>query len=198
MQGQSAQQDCNTSGKLACFLDGASLNVMQETLGLGKIHFPSLRNILSTRIGRGLPFLEDPVITVGTAHINHLGNILLKSKFSPIAADSFQKQDDQVLIDKIRAVKKAEVSKIIVVTSDKDLLPCLLAKANEGIRILWVAVMSLADRDGSFGVGREVRAHFGKEIVGVPLEKYGQEITFKQDSTPTSRCSRRQLLHRFR
>jgi hypothetical protein len=192
-----ARQGAGVPDTTAYFLDGAAVNAMKEVLGIGMICYPSLRNVLVAKIGKGRPLFENPVITVGSSHMNHLGRILLKAGFNPIEANSYNMKDDQALIDRIAAIRSKEVSRIVMVTSDHHFIPCLLEKARQGIRIFWVAVMSIPYPDGNFSVGGEVRSHFGKEFVGVPLETHAKEIQLAGERGVTSRCSRSQRLRRY-
>lgn len=159
----------------AIFVDGASLSWMRSSLGINQFEFKALYQIL-TEIGVDKEVFGKPLYTISKTVADGLWVKSVRSRgFEVVVCETENSQDDQFIIDQIKALKPGDVSEIVLVSADQDFVPILRDKKAQGIKIYWVATRVLKE-DGWSMVGVVLDELFNTEFEFVELADYKDRL----------------------
>lgn len=141
----------------AVFIDGASLWHMLDNLQARRIDFKFFRKFLAEKVGscvlRGKPFITVSP-TTNDRFLHALG-----MNFEVLRASSDDSQDDQRIIERIRAINPKTHKEIVIVSNDRDFAPALLKQTDQGVAVYWVGTR-VVNGDGRSGISPELEALF--------------------------------------
>jgi len=167
-----------TQKKKAVFVDGASLSFMRRPMNIRLLNRDQLYQVLVKKIGKISELIAPPVETVSS----NMDNLALFQKwsrtagFNPVVKDSSKSKDDQFIIESIQGLDPDIVSEIVLVSSDRDYVPCLAEKAIRGVKIYWVAVDANGE-NGRPNISEQLRNIFRSEkFEFVELSQWADEL----------------------
>ena len=143
-------------------MDGASTNRMKIALGIAIINFGGLYKLLVENVGTIRTLAFAPLITLHPDKLQRASpRSLVKdcagAGFEIIPVETIGGADDAAIKHRIANLDPKEVGEIVIVTADKDYVPPLRTKANEGVTIWWVAIGRPELTEVHAGLSREVR-----------------------------------------
>ncbi len=115
---------------------------MKAALNVRFLNCHGLYELLVNHVGvcRALAF--SPLVTV-QPEVAHLARGLAKdlagAGFDIIPSVTYDGADDGAIKNRMRLLEPDEIAEIVILSSDKDYLPILLHKAQQGISVYWVA-----------------------------------------------------------
>ncbi len=123
------------------FVDGLSTLHMKGALGIDLFDFKRLYDLLCCKVGTCNCLACAPIVTMHPEymHGDGLGKILAGAGFQVVAVDSRRSADDNEIIERIDHLDPDKVGEIVIMSTDKDYVPVLRAKATNGISVHWVA-----------------------------------------------------------
>ena len=126
----------------AVFVDGVSLSFMRRPMGIGHINNLQFYEVLVREIGKNTNVSVPPLFTFSSriVGLESFKKNLTTAGFAPEAKDPSKGEDDRFIIDRIMELDPKVVAEIVIVTSDRDFVPCLREKVLAGVKVYWVAV----------------------------------------------------------
>lgn len=164
-----SEEEVAMANAKAIFVDFASLQWMRRSLGIGKYDYRALHGVLST-IGNATVCFFKPFCALLPEHA-YIEKTLQNSGFAMQTAEP--KKDDELLIEKIRALSPDDVSEIILVSADGDYYPVLKEKCDSGIAVWVVATKNL---DPVYGRKTLSSSLLDPDFNFVKLEDYRDKI----------------------
>lgn len=120
--------------KMAIFIDGANLWNMGRIMGIGKMDHRFLYKLLTSLGDPVLPLACRPIVTTNSERQMKTLEIL---DYEPVYTESKNGTDDRVLIEKIRELDLAEVSRVVMVTNDGDFYKIANELFERGVEV-WI------------------------------------------------------------
>jgi hypothetical protein len=175
-----------TRGK-AIFIDGVSANITKRILGISEINFKALFRILVDKVGNCRTLLCPPMVTVFPDMMVSGQNGIVKQMagagFQAVPVISRNGDDDKLIIERISKLDAALVSEIVLLSSDKDYVPVLRAKASQGIAIHWVSTTCVSVQLGERLSADVVELCTAGEFCFTELSAYKREIALVRTCT---------------
>lgn len=122
---------------------------MKDPLGIALFNFVGLYRVLVDMVGQCKRLVEPPIITMHPDHLaaGRLPKIVAGAGFKVVPVGSERESDDRFIREQIDAADPTRVREIVLMSSDRDFMPEMLAKRSQGIHVYYVATMrTTADR----------------------------------------------------
>lgn len=139
-------------------VDWESLHFMCRLLGIGKLSFRGLYQVLAHKIGTS-DLHKRPVCVLPLFRKESIGKSLQTAGFEVVAPEGGEKPDDAYIIDYLSKLQLPEVTEVVLVSADQDFAPILLEKS---ITVHWVATRAKND-DGQMMIASALEEVFGAE-----------------------------------
>jgi len=176
----------------AVFVDGENLNWMRQPLGIGKLNYHGLYDLLAGgKIGgTGNHLISKPVFTINVDGEKKIGKMLRNIGFDVIPFDQ-RGEDDQILKDRINSLNPEVVNEILVVSADQDFVESLRRHASAGVKVYWLATVN-EGREGRSMVSSVISE--STEFEFVELTKHKEQLMQEawEDREPRPRVRERE------
>lgn len=166
----------------AVFVDGVNFNHVKRAIGIDHLDWNAFYRILLEKVCTTGRFVCEPVITINAEYMCSLGKSLKGAGFSTIVANSNGGQDDHTLISRIRQVQFANTAEIIMVSCDRDFVPVLRLKAQQGFKVHWV-VSRTPSRSGRPHISADLDKLFSAgEFKFTLVERFRSSLTLPDNA----------------
>jgi len=147
--------------KKAVFIDGASAHHTKGALGIRFFNCCGLFDVMVNCVGTSRYTAFPPLVTMkpDVAHYHEgLAKDFSGAGFEIIPITTQGGADDEAIKNRIRLLNPSEVCEIVILTSDKDFIPILRQKVQEGIVVYWVSTNRHRPGEKCSGLSSEVIA----------------------------------------
>lgn len=128
----------------AVFVDGASLFCMAHVVGVPRMSFLALYDLLVKDVGEQKRLAAIPLIVLRPDLALSLGKPLAGAGFEVLPATTSDGSDDRVIIERIKALDVSKVTELVLVSNDRDYMPVVKFKIMEGLsQVLWMGTKKL-------------------------------------------------------
>src|SRR3989344_74467 len=161
-------------------VDWESLHFMCRILGIGKLNFRGLYQVLAHKIGTS-DLHKRPICVLPPHRRETIGKSLQTAGFEVVAPEGGEKPDDAYIIDYLSKLQSPEVTEVVLVSADQDFAPVLLGKS---MTVHWVATRARND-EGKTMVASALEEVFEAEerFNFVELKDY-QDLIMREPARP--------------
>lgn len=178
----------------AVFVDGASAHHTKPALGIAFYNCRGLFNVLVNCVGIYHKTAFPPLVTMNpdmACRHKGLAKDFSGAGFEIIPVTTGRSADDEAIKCRIRMLDPAEVGEIVIFTSDKDFVPVLRQKAQEGISVHWVSTCRCRPGEKHSALSSDVVDLCHRHVFNfVELAAFSGNITDKKlapNATPSAR-----------
>lgn len=148
----------------AILIDGASAHCTKSALGIELFNYGGLYDVLVNCIGRCRKTAFAPLLTMSpklACQQHGAAKAVSGAGFEIVSASSETSEDDEFIKAKIGALDRSSVCELVLFTSDKDFLPLLLQKAQDGMTVYLVSTKQPRPEDGRRHISDDMLEHCG-------------------------------------